>query len=843
MAAVSEYPAQWEADVVLADGGTAHLRPIVPGDAERWTRFVSRLSPRTIYYRFFTEYPRLGPDQRERYINVDYVDRVAFVALLGDEIIAVGRYDRIPDTLVAEVAFVVDDPHQHRGLGSILLEHLAAAARERGLRRFEAEVLTENVKMIRVFRDAGFRIEREVDGAEMRLAFDIEPTEHSVEVMRSREHRAEYQSIARLLSPGTIAVVGASRAPDSVGHSVLRHLLDGHFPGSVYPVNRAATSVAAVHAYPSVLDIPDDVDLAVIITPEAALAEVVAQCGAKQACGLVVITETEDPAVDAAVAAQARSFGMRVVGPTSMGVICSRLGLNASLSPVLPRSGPVGFFSQSAPLGGALLEQAVRRGLGVSTFISAGNQADVSSNALLQYWEEDEATQVVLLYLETVGNPRKFARLARRISWRKPVVTLTTGATEPEAALLRQAGVIRVETVSELFDVGLLLVSQPLPAGRRVAVVSDSAPLARLAVAAAGSVGLACTGARLLAHATPPPEYGTAVEDAAGEADAVLAVLVRPVGPAQSQTAAAVARAAEGTGKPVLAILMAYDGTPTSLRAVPAYPSPNSAIRALARAVQYSEFRSRPPGLFPMPPPVDLTAARAAAADGRITDLLGIYGIQVEPALPAGSADEAVAAAAKLGWPVALKATARNYRHRPELRGVRLDLADEEQLRAAFEALGELADPGLAVQHMAPPGVAVIAGIREDPIFGPLVSFGVAGEATELLGDRAYRILPLSDLDAAELIRSVRAAPLLFGYRARAPVDVKALEELLLRVARLADELPTVYGPDAPSDGRQIRSLELNPVIVGESGVRVLAAEARFGRPVPRGDMGPRRIR
>ncbi|MGZ4618804.1 MAG: bifunctional acetate--CoA ligase family protein/GNAT family N-acetyltransferase [Frankiaceae bacterium] len=841
--AANGYPAEWEADVVLADGGTAHLRPLTPGDADRWSRFVSRLSSRTIYYRFFTEHPHLGPEVRDRYINVDHVDRVAFVALLHDEIIAVGRYDRLQATLVAEVAFVVDDPHQHRGLGSILLEHLAAAARERGLQRFEAEVLTENVKMIRVFRDAGYRIEREVEGSEMRLAFDIEPTEHSVEVMRAREHRAEFQSIARLLNPRTIAVVGASRTPGSVGHSVLRHLLEGQFPGSVYPVNPAAASVAAVHAYPSVLDIPDNVDLAVIITPEAALADVVAQCGAKQACGLIIVTETEDPTVDADLVAQARSFGLRVIGPTSMGVICTRLGINASLSPVLPRTGPVGFFSQSAPLGGALLEQAVRRGLGVSTIISAGNQAVVSSNALLQFWEEDEATDVVLLYLETVGNPRKFARLARRISWRKPVVTLTTGATDAEAALLRQAGVIRVETVSELFDVAQLLVTQPLPAGRRLAVVSDSPPLARLAVSAADSVGLACTGARLLPHATPASEYGSATEQAAGEADAVLAILVRPTGAAQRETAAAVAQVAHTSGKPVLVILMPYDGTPAALGTVPAYPSPNSAVRALARAVQYSEFRSRPPGLFAMPSPVDLTAARAAAADGRIIDLLSIYGISVEPALPVGTADEAVVAATKLGWPVALKATARNYRHRPELRGVRLDLVDEDQLRVAFDALSELPDPKLVVQHMAPPGVAVTAGIREDPIFGPLVSFGVAGEATELLGDRAYRILPLSDLDATELIRSVRAAPLLFGYRARAPVDVKALEELLLRVARLADELPTIYGADAQPDGRQVRSLELNPVIVGESGVRVLAADARFGRPVPRGDVGPRRIR
>ena len=506
VAAVSGYPAHWEADVVLADGGTAHVRPIVAEDADRWSRFISGLSPQTIYYRFFSEHPRLGLVEREHYTNVDYVDRVAFVALLGDEIVGVGRYDRIPGSPVAEASFVIDDSHQRRGLGSILLEHLAAAAGERGLQRFEAEMLTENTKMIRVFQHAGYRVAREDEGGSVRLAFDIEPTAQSVEVMRAREHRAESRSIARLLSPATIAVVGASRTPGSVGHTLLRHLLHGGFPGPVYPVNPAATSVASVRAYPSVLDIPDAVDLAVVITPVDALGEVVAQCGAKQACGLIIVTETEDPQLDHDLVVQARAFGMRVVGPTSLGVICTGLGLNASLSPVLPPAGPVGFYSQSGPLGAALLEQAVRRGLGVSTFVSAGNQADVSSNALLQYWEEDETTGVVVLYLETVGNPRKFARLARRISRRKPVVAvMAAAATDVEAALLRQAGVVRVETVTELFDVAVLLASQPLPAGRRLAVVSDSAALARLAVSAAGSVGLACTDPRILSYGTPPP--------------------------------------------------------------------------------------------------------------------------------------------------------------------------------------------------------------------------------------------------------------------------------------------------------------------------------------------------
>jgi acyl-CoA synthetase (NDP forming)/RimJ/RimL family protein N-acetyltransferase len=838
---MSGYPAHWEADVVLADGGTAHLRPIMPEDAERWDRFIAGLSPQTIYFRFFTENPVLGPAQREHFTVVDYVERVAFVALLGAEIVGIGRYDQVPGTPIAEASFVVDDAQHGRGLGSILLEHLAAAARERGLRRFEAEVLTANIKMIRVFQDAGYRIEREVDGDSMRLAFDIEPTEHSVEVMRSREHRAESRSIARLLSPRTVAVVGASRAPGAPGNTVLRNVLGGQFPGPVYPVNAAATAVASVRAYPTVLDVPNEVDLAVVVTPVAALHQVVEECAARHAIGLVVVTDPEDLSVDRDLAAQARAHGMRVVGPSSLGVISTRLGLNASLSPILPPIGGVGFYSQSGPIGAALLDHAVRRKLGVSTFVSVGRRADVSSNALLQYWEEDEATDVVVLYLESVGNPRKFARLARRISLRKPVVALMTMASDVEAELLRQAGVIRVATVTELFDVAQLLASQPLPAGRRLAVVANTVTLAQLAVSAASALGLSCTEPFMLRHGSSAQEYGEATELAAREADAVLAIVVPPVDVGGGKIDAAV-KAARGTGKPVLVAVLSFDGAvPPELGPIPTYPTPDSAVQALSRAVEYAEFLARPVGLFPMPPPVDAAAAHAALTEQRISDLLAVYGITVDPAVPVRTADEAVAAANRLGWPVAVKSAASLQQQRPELSGVRLEIADEEQMRAAFEA-AELAEPELVVQRVAPPGVAVSVGAVEDPTFGPLVSFGVAGVATDLLGDRAYRILPLSDLDAAELVRSVRAAPLLFGYGGAPTVDVEALEQLLLKVARLADELADVTGPDVPP-GAHLHSLELNPVIVGASGLRVLAAQARLGQPVPRADMGPRRIR
>lgn len=891
------YPEQWESDVVLADGGTVHVRPITADDAGRLVAFHARLSPQTVYYRFFAAMPRLAPREVERFTQVDHDLRAALVALLGDEIVGVVRYDRLPGTGDAEVAFVVQDAHQGRGLGSVLLEHLNAAARERGISRFVAEVLPDNRRMLGVFRDAGFRVERTVSDGVVHLEFPIEPTSESLAVMRAREHRAESRSIARLLTPRSVAVVGASREPGTVGHRLFTGLLAGGFQGPVYPVNPVGGHVASVRAYPSVLDIPDDIDLAVLVLPAEAVLDVVRQCAAKRVRGLVVIsagfgeTGPDGLAAERELVRLAHGHGMRVLGPNCLGIINTNPGvaLNATIAPALPLRGRVGLFSQSGALGVAILETAQARGLGLSTFVSAGNRADVSGNDLLQFCEHDEDTDVVLLHLETFGNPRKFARLARRVARSKPVVAVKSGRTartradQPRGlglddiavdALFAQAGVVRVTTLAELFDAAQVLALQPLPAGRRVAVVGNSAALGVLAADACPAAGLEVSAEASvdLGPAAGAAEIGAAVRAALPVADAAVVLYLPPLvaGVAQlgaaeqmaaEQVAAELVAAAAAGGKPVVASFLAVDGVPAGLcspgsggagpgrGSVPSYSSPAAAVAALGLAAQLGQWRARPEGQVPELDGLRPEEARAlvhaelsVAPEGRelapatARSLLAAYGVDVWPSQPVDSAADAVAAADSVGYPVALKARAAALRHRIDLGGVRLDLGSPADVAIAYDAVAAhlpqfgAGEPGAVVQTMAPPGVAVVVGVSEDPSFGALVSFGLAGVATALLGDRAYRILPLTDIDVGDLVRSVRAFPLLWGWRGATPVDVPALEELLLRVARLADDLP------------EVAELELHPVVVAERGVAVLQASVRVAPAPTKPDSGPRRL-
>jgi acyl-CoA synthetase (NDP forming)/GNAT superfamily N-acetyltransferase len=888
----AEYPPHWEADVVLADGGTVHVRPIAPHDADGLVALHARLSAETIRYRFFAAHPRLSEKEIARFTQVDYDRRVALVAVLGGELIAVGRFEGIPDSEVAEVAFVVDDAHQGRGLGSVLLEHLAAIAAERGIRRFEADVLSDNARMVRVFVDAGYAATQAYEQDTIHLVFPVEPTSASVAVMQSREHRSEARSIQRLLNARSVAVVGAGRDPDSVGHMVLTNILRYGFQGPVYPVNPHARHVASIRAYPSVEDVPDEIDAAVLAVPPAAMPEVITQCARKRVRTLIVMSggySEIGPAgatAERSLVAAARANGMRLVGPNCLGVICTDpdVRLNVTTAAALPDGGTAAFFCQSGALGAPVLESVIRRGLGLSAFVSVGNRGDVNENDLLQYWEDDPATELVLLYVESLHDPRKFARLARRLGRRKPIVAVKSGgeiaarlehAKVPEQAvdaLFRQAGVIRVDTLPQLFDVAQLLTWQPLPQGRRVAVVANSVPLGELAASACAGGGLPLaafspeTLNRLRSSLGPdvlldnplvlpagndPAPLGEALATVLGDpaVDAVVTVLIPGPRLPTGLVARTIADASSGCDKPVVSTFLAVDrGARDGALpdAVVVYPSPEEAVSALARTAAYAQWRQRPEGTLPVIDGIDPDAARgivAAALDGApdgrpladeaVRDVLAAYGISVYRSVVCASADDAAAAALELGYPVALKATAPPLRHRPELGTMRLDLGSEEQLRAAYQSMNERLGGSaarLAVQAMAPPGVATVLRVEEDPSFGALVSFGLGGVATDLLGDRAFRIIPLTDLDAAELVRSVHAAPILFGYRGSEPVDVAAVERLLLRVARLADDLPEVV------------ALELNPVVVATSGLSVLGATAGLARPPARLDTGPRRL-
>ncbi|MFC0598968.1 GNAT family N-acetyltransferase [Streptomyces palmae] len=1043
------YPAHWEADVVLRDGGTAQIRPITPDDAQRLVSFYEHVSDESKYYRFFAPYPRLSDRDVRRFTHHDYVDRVGLAATVGDEFIATVRYDRIdergrsahspsapggpvPDE--AEVAFLVQDAHQGRGVASALLEHIAAVARERGIRRFAAEVLPANTKMIKVFTDAGYTQQRSFEDGVVRLELDLEPTARSVAVMRGREQRAEARSVQRLLAPGSLAVIGVGRHPGGLGRTVLRNVLDGGFTGRVHAVNHAfaegmtVLEPEGVPAHRSLAEITEPVELAIVAVPAAQVPSVVADCGEHGVQGLVVISSgyaesgPEGRARQRELVRQARSHGMRVIGPNAFGIINTAAGvrLNASLSPELPPAGRVGLFTQSGAIGIALLSGLHRRpgGLltvsGLSTFVSAGNRADLSGNDLLQYWHDDPHTDIALMYLESLGNPRKFTRLARRTAAAKPVVVVKgarhSGSAPPGHAvpttripdatvtdLLRQAGVIRVDTVTELADTGLLLAAQPLPAGSRVAILGNSESLGLLTYDACRTEGLDPLPPRDLTTAAAPADFGRALRAVLADdiCDAVVVNAMPWVGaPAPAELAAAVreacaAAAAEregagGPGKPVAVVHLEIPGLAEALAApltapapdparthqqgpaprsadasgtavgeaadpgpaprsadapgaaiggtadpspapraadapgaggerggaagpwpapelppIPTYPSAERAVRALAEAVRYADWRRRsadpgrvpeyedidqagaaedievllaadttaprpwsaaqPPlpeapdaAVWPAPAGPSAGAAEAAGTAGGATApeyaagagvdlsepdaqrLLARYGISLLPALPAPDPEAAVRAATRLGFPVALKATAPYLRHRTDLGGVRLDLGSAGELRRAYAELTERLGPPEelrpVVQRMAPRGVDTVVRAAIDPAAGAVLSFGLAGAPSELLGDTAHRLVPATDRDVAELIRAIRTAPLLFGWRGSQPVDTAALEELLLRVSRMVDDHPEVVAVD------------LEPVVVAASGLSVLGAAVRLAPPPVRTDLGPRHM-
>ncbi|MDH6548176.1 bifunctional GNAT family N-acetyltransferase/acetate--CoA ligase family protein [Streptomyces sp. SAI-041] len=934
-----EYPAHWEADVVLRDGGTARIRPITVDDADRLVSFYEQVSDESKYYRFFAPYPRLSAKDVHRFTHHDFVDRVGLAATIGGEFIATVRYDRIgadgmPASAPAdeaEVAFLVQDAHQGRGVASALLEHIGAVARERGIRRFAAEVLPANVKMIKVFTDAGYTQKRSFEDGVVRLEFDLEPTDRSLAVQYAREQRAESRSVQRLLTPGSVAVVGVGRAPGGVGRSVLGNIRDYGFNGRLYAVNKAfpeeTKEVDGIPAHRSVRDIDGPVDLAVVAVPAEQVPEVVAECGAHGVQGLVVLSAgyaesgPEGRERQRELVRHARAYGMRIIGPNAFGVINTSpdVRLNASLAPETPRPGRIGLFAQSGAIGIALLSRLHRRGggvtgvTGVSTFVSSGNRADVSGNDVLQYWYDDPDTDVVLMYLESIGNPRKFTRLARRTAAAKPLVVVQGSGTAPQghavratrlphatvSALLRQAGVIRVDTITELVDTGLLLARQPLPTGPRVAILGNSESLGLLTYDACVAEGLRPSTPLDLTTAAAPEDFHAALARALADDayDAVIVTAIPAVGEGSAGDAAlaeALRSAAEQVpGKPVLVVHVELGGLAEALsaatstapqaaagppriradhpfraldrlrspqapaetpapgnsdRLIPAYPAAERAVRALADVVQYAQWRreAAEPGRVPEYEDIDEKGA-ASLIDGLLTrgqgltlgteetcELLAKYGIRAHRALPAATADAAVRAAATLGYPVALKATAPHLRHRADLGGVRLDLADEEQLRRAYTELTELFgtpdELRPVVQGMAPRGVDTVIRAVIDPAAGAVLSFGLAGAASQLLGDTSHRLIPVTDREASSLVRSIRTAPLLFGWRGSTPVDTPALEELLLRVSRLVDDHPEVV------------AVTLEPVVVAPRGLSVLGASVRLAPPPARDDLGPRTL-
>jgi acyl-CoA synthetase (NDP forming)/RimJ/RimL family protein N-acetyltransferase len=640
-----EYPAGWEADVVLSDGGTVHVRPIRPDDHHRLLDFHSRQSPESIYFRYFTPRPRLSEREVEHLTTVDYVDRMAFVALRDDELVGVARYDRWPTRSEAEVAFFVDDRHTGRGMATLLLEYLAAAARRAGLSSFTATVLPTNHRMVGVFRSAGFEARSAFDDGLIEVRLDLKPTPAAEAAIEARAQRAEAEAVRLLLAPRSVAVIGAGRDRASVGHAVLRNLLHHEFTGPVYPVNRAAEHVGGVPAYPSLEAIEGPVDLAVVVVPAAEVAGVVEQCGHKGVKAVIVISAgfseagPEGIAHTEATLRAARRFGIRLLGPNCLGVINTDpdVRLHATFATPHAHRGKVALLSESGTIGGVILERMGAAGLGASSFAAIGNRADVSANDLLQWWDDDPRTELVLLYLESFGNARKFSRIARELGRRKPIVAVksggaaraypTTGADVPSAtvdALLRQTGVIRVDTLTQLLDVARALTCQPLPAGNRVALVGNGGGSLALAADACVDAGLELASLSDLHGAVGPAariRSGTVdlgFEADSGDLDRALRAVLADEGvdsvlvvgaPAPRQPAADLLRAVDAAArdaKDTVLVGCVFGDHPGTVggddgRSVPLFDFPDEAAYALGRVTQYAAWRARAEGAVVVP--------------------------------------------------------------------------------------------------------------------------------------------------------------------------------------------------------------------------------------------------
>lgn len=886
---MAEYPGDLEFDVVLKDGGTARLRPIKPSDAEALDDMFSRLSAEAVYQRFFRAKSRLTSEELEYFTNVDYADRMAFVVLHEDEIIGVGRYDRTKgdDDAVAEVAFAVDDRHHGRGIGTQLLQHLTYYARSHGITGFSAWVLPDNYPMMRVFRNSGFTLKRHVSEGVYLVEFPTEETPESREVEGEHEKRAVATSLLPIFYPRSVAVIGASRNPASIGGRLFHNLLAGSFAGAIFPVNPSAPAVSGVRAYPSVRDIPDPVDLAFVVVPKQHVMAAIDDCARKGVRGLVVITagfsegggDGED--LEAELLAAVRNADMRMVGPNCMGVLNTdpSVNLNGTFAPIYPPAGNVAMSSQSGALGIAILDYARDLNIGISTFVSVGNKADVSGNDLLLYWEDDPATDVILLYLESFGNPRRFSRLARRIGKKKPIVAVKSGRTAAGTraasshtgalasadtavdALFRQAGVIRTHDLDELFDITALLANQPVPNGRRVGVLTNAGGPGILLADALESIGLTLPelsedlqkklASHLSTEATVrnpvdmvasagPGQYQACLSELldTDEIDAVIVIHI-PAAPTGTPETAAVIRdasIANAGQKTLLSVFMRSEGPPPELSSelyrVPAYRFPESAARALARAASYGEWLQRPIGTIPEFTGLQPERARRAIDDslGRVGDeggwlepdevaeVLGAFGLALPRSRVAANADEAVAIASEFGGPVVLKVVSDSALHKSDIGGVALNLASPGDVRAGYERVTGVVDDaeGALVQEFVPGGHEVIIGMTEDPSFGPLILFGLGGIFVELIGDASFRIHPITDRDASEMVRDVKAAKLLDGYRGEPPGDIPALEEAILRVSALIDAFP------------EIREMDLNPVKVLEPGSGIRAVDARI---------------
>jgi acetyl coenzyme A synthetase (ADP forming)-like protein len=890
--------AEHSADVALRDGSTIRVRPVVHEDRERIEAFLEDVSEESIAFRFFGR-PSLSW-VADWSVDVDYADRVALVAEVGSppRIVAHAAYVRehaLGETASghrrAEVAFLVADDWQGRGISTILLGHLAGLAAQCGITTFTAEVLPANHRMIDVFRESGFPVEMRAGFDSIAIEFPTSLSEDALERFEERERRAAVAAVRAFLEPNTVAVIGASRKRGTVGGEILRNLLSGGFDGIVYAVNPHAKAVQALPSYRSVLDIPAAVELAVIVVPAEQVVPVARECATAGVRGLLVIssgfaeTGPEGARRQHELLEVCRESGMRLIGPNCLGLLNTGVGLNATFAPHPARPGSVGFMSQSGGLGIAIIELAGRLGLGLSSFVSVGNKADLSGNDMLRYWEQDPATAVALLYLESFGNPRKFARIAPRFARRKPLLAVKSGRSSAGAratashtgallsasdvtvdALFEQAGVIRADTLHELFSVASLLSSQPVPRGDRVAIVTNAGGPGIMCADACQADGVevpelseelqARLAAQLPAGASvrnpvdmiataTAAHYRSTLETLieAEACDAILTIFAPPLVTEAQDVARAIRAVAETSPPvPIAAVFMTSGGPPDDLAGdgsrVPGFEFPEDAARAVALAARHGRWCARPQAPAAVPAGTDPGRAaaiisRALASGGEwlepqaVHALLGAYGLPLSPSRFVPDASSAVAAAQEIGAAVALKAVAPGLTHKTDAGGVRLDVDGEDAVRHAVAdietALARTghALQGLIVQPMARPGVELIVGVVNDHSFGPVLACGAGGTAAELLHDITVRITPISAADAAAMLRSLSTFPLLDGYRGAERCDLAAIEDVLIRVSALVEAHPAIV------------ELDCNPLIARPDGVVIVDARVRVAAAPP----------
>jgi acetate---CoA ligase (ADP-forming) len=883
-------PKQLEGEVVLRDGRTVHLRPARAEDQALVEDYLIGLSDETRRLRFWTTSIDVT-DVATKAVHGDVPNHLTLLALTGRDggtVVGGAQYIRQNATR-AELSVSVADELQGSGLGSLLVGSLVAAAFDAGITILEAKVLPENHRMIQVFRQSGFPISIHATPGAVSVEIATAPTEEAAVHFEEREATAAANAVRSILCPDNVAVIGASRDEGSIGGRLLRNLLTHPFRGTVYPVNPSAPAVQGVKAHPTIEDVPGPVDVAFIAVKAPLVVDVADACGRKGVRGLVVIsagfgeTGGEGPSRQRELVDVCRRWGMRLVGPNCMGVINTdpEVALNGTFASIAPDPGTVGFLSQSGAVGLAVMSETRRRGIGLSSFVSVGNKADISGNDLLSYWAEDPRTNVVMLYLESFGNPRRFSHLARRIGKRTPIVAVKSGRTQAGQraagshtgaliatsdltvdALFRESGVIRTDTLSEMFDMGTLLATQFPPLGNRVGIVTNAGGLGILCADTCEANGLvlppltASTVEELRTFLPSEASTGNPVDmiaSAQGEdferaivtvaedpdIDLVIVIYIPPLEQHADDVARAIGRAIGRleARTPVLTTFMSGRKIPIDLDTgrslFASFAFPEQAAIAAARAVDYGRWRERPPGSVPA-----FTDLRPDEAEGilasalsrgagwlephEVDEVLACYGIPVVTSRIATTPQEAGRHAAELARPVALKAL--GPLHKTDVGGVRLGIQGEAEVTAEATAMRDriqaLGQPlrGFIVQEMAE-GVEMLVGITHDDVFGPIVACGTGGTTAELLKDVAVRVAPVTDVAAREMVRSLATFPLLDGYRGAPRADVAALEEFVLRVSALAS------GHDV------IREMDCNPVLVGETRAVVVDSRIRVAAP------------